>query len=134
MSSTRSSRRVSPLRALIVAALFAPAAIGGSALLSAAPAQAATPASVSHVVAAKKPAPKPAVKKPAAKKPAAKAKTYANCAALNKVYPHGVGRSGAVDRVSGKSKPVTNFTRNTAVYNANTKLDRDKDGVACEKR
>lgn len=62
----------------------------------------------------------------------AKAKTYQNCTALNKVYPHGVGKPGAVDKTSGKK--VTNFTRNTAVYNANTKSDRDKDKIACEKR
>jgi hypothetical protein len=64
----------------------------------------------------------------------AAAKKYANCTALNKVYKHGVARKGAKDKVSGHSKPVTNFTVNTAVYNANkAKLDRDKDGVACEK-
>jgi len=59
---------------------------------------------------------------------------YANCAALNKVYPHGVGRTGARDKVSGKTKPVTNFTRNDAVYRENIGKDRDGDGVACEKR
>ena len=62
----------------------------------------------------------------------AKAKTYQNCTALNKAYPHGVGKPGARDKTSGK--PVTNFTRNTAVYNANTKSDRDKDKIACEKK
>jgi hypothetical protein len=61
------------------------------------------------------------------------AKTYANCTALNKVYHHGVGRSGARDHVKGSSKPVTNFKVSTSVYNANKKSDRDKDGVACEK-
>lgn len=60
--------------------------------------------------------------------------TYKNCTALNKHYPHGVGKSGAHDRVSGSSKPVTNFTRSTATYRANAKSDRDKDGIACEKR
>lgn len=62
------------------------------------------------------------------------ARVFANCTALNKVYRHGVGRKGARDRVSGSSRPVTNFAVNTAVYNANKKSDRDKDGVACEKR
>jgi hypothetical protein len=61
------------------------------------------------------------------------AKTYANCTALNKTYHHGVGRSGAHDHVTGSSKPVTNFKVSTAIYNANKKSDRDKDGVACEK-
>ena len=59
--------------------------------------------------------------------------TYANCTALNKKYPHGVGKVGAHDKVSGKTKPVTNFYKNTSLYNANKKSDRDKDGIACEK-
>ena len=58
-------------------------------------------------------------------------KTYKNCTALNKVYKHGVGRFGAHDHTSGT--PVTNFTRNNKVYKLNTKSDRDKDGIACEK-
>jgi Excalibur calcium-binding domain len=66
--------------------------------------------------------------------PTAAARVFANCTAMNKVYPHGVGRKGAKDRVSGSTKPVTTFAVNTAVYNANKKSDRDKDGVACEKR
>lgn len=62
------------------------------------------------------------------------AKPFANCTALNKKYKHGVGKKGAKDKVSGKTKPVTNFVQNTALYNENKKMDRDKDGVACEKR
>lgn len=64
----------------------------------------------------------------------AKAKTYKNCTALNKDYKHGVGKPGAKDKVSGRTKPVTNFKKSTALYKANKKSDRDKDGVACEKR
>jgi hypothetical protein len=30
--------------------------------------------------------------------------------------------------------PVTNFYRNNRLYYLNRSLDRDKDGVACEKR
>jgi hypothetical protein len=59
-------------------------------------------------------------------------KEFKNCTALNKVYPHGVGKSGAKDKTSGT--PVTNFKKSTAVYNQNKKSDRDKDGVACEKK
>lgn len=61
-------------------------------------------------------------------------KKYANCTALNKVYKHGVAKSKSVkDRTSGT--PVTTFTVNLAVYNLNYRaLDRDKDGIACEKR
>ncbi len=62
------------------------------------------------------------------------AKEYKNCTELNKKYPHGVGKKGAKDKVSGSSKPVTNFKVDTALYNANKKSDRDKDGIACEKR
>lgn len=59
---------------------------------------------------------------------------YKNCTALNAKYHHGVGKKGARDHVKGHTKPVTNFYVNTALYNANKGLDRDKDGVACEKR
>jgi hypothetical protein len=59
-------------------------------------------------------------------------KSYSNCTALHSDFPHGVGRSGAHDRVRGSTRPVTNFTRNTQVYNQNQGSDRDGDGVACE--
>jgi hypothetical protein len=58
---------------------------------------------------------------------------YSNCAAMNRVYKHGVGKPGARDKVSGRTKPVTNFYKNLALYNANRARDRDKDGIACEK-
>lgn len=60
------------------------------------------------------------------------AKKYSNCTKLNKDYPHGVGKPGAKDKTSGT--PVTNFTRNKKVYKQNTARDRDKDGIACEKK
>jgi Excalibur calcium-binding domain len=60
---------------------------------------------------------------------------YRNCTNLNMRYPHGVGRLTARDRTSGT--PVTNFRRSTRIYNIamshNRGLDRDKDGIACEK-
>lgn len=59
---------------------------------------------------------------------------FQNCTALNRVYPHGVAKKGARDKVSGKSRPVTNFKVDNALYAANSRMDRDKDGVACEKR
>lgn len=64
----------------------------------------------------------------------ATATAYRNCTALHRKYAHGVGRKGAKDKVRGTTRPVTTFTVSTAVYNANKKLDRDHDGVACEKR
>jgi Excalibur calcium-binding domain len=60
---------------------------------------------------------------------------YKNCTNLNKRYPHGVGRVGARDETSGT--PVTNFRRSTLIYRRamsyNQGLDRDRDGIACEK-
>ncbi|MFT4295673.1 MAG: excalibur calcium-binding domain-containing protein [Micropruina sp.] len=72
---------------------------------------------------------------PTAKSSAKKA-LYKNCTALNKKYKHGVGRANAKDKVS-RGKPVKNFTKSTKIYNEamkyNRGLDRDKDGIACEK-
>jgi hypothetical protein len=65
-------------------------------------------------------------------------KSYKNCTELNKVYPHGVGKKGAWDRTSGKR--VTTFRVDNTLYYLNDggfrqyDLDRDNDGIACEKR
>jgi Excalibur calcium-binding domain len=60
---------------------------------------------------------------------------WKNCTQVNKRYPHGVGRAGARDKTSGT--PVTTFKRSNALYRTamrnNRGLDRDKDGIACEK-
>jgi hypothetical protein len=60
---------------------------------------------------------------------------WKNCTIVNKRYPHGVGKRFAHDRTSGD--PVTNFRRSTALYltamHYNRGLDRDRDGIACEK-
>jgi hypothetical protein len=60
---------------------------------------------------------------------------WKNCTAVNRRYPHGVGKLRAHDKTSGV--PVTNFKRSTLLYNTamhyNKGLDRDKDGIACEK-
>jgi hypothetical protein len=58
---------------------------------------------------------------------------FSNCTALHRVYPHGVGRYGARDHTSS-GDPVTNFRRSNTLYRQNSRLDRDKDGVACEKK
>jgi Excalibur calcium-binding domain len=54
--------------------------------------------------------------------------------ALNKKYPHGIGRVKAKDHTSGT--PVTTFKRSANLYatamSYNKGLDRDKDGIACE--
>jgi hypothetical protein len=97
-----------------------------------APAAPVSPRSVpTHVQAAAPPAVPVGPAAPVA--PAAPAaQSFANCDALNAVYPHGVGRPGAVDHVSGSSAPVTDFQVDAAVYAANTGRDRDGDGIACE--
>ena len=60
---------------------------------------------------------------------------YKNCTNLNRKYPHGLGKRLARDKTSGT--PVRNFYRSTRLYNVamsyNRGLDRDKDGIACEK-
>jgi hypothetical protein len=60
---------------------------------------------------------------------------WKNCTIVNKRFPHGVGKLRAHDRTSGT--PVTNFRRSTLIYlramRYNRGLDRDKDGIACEK-
>ena len=58
-------------------------------------------------------------------------RVFANCTAMHRVYPHGVGKLGAHDRTSGT--PVTTFKRDNTLYRANARSDRDKDGIACEK-
>ena len=61
---------------------------------------------------------------------------FKNCTNLNRRWRHGVGLPGARDRTSGR--PVTNFFRSRATYSRamsfNRRLDRDRDGIACEKR
>jgi excalibur calcium-binding domain-containing protein len=60
---------------------------------------------------------------------------WENCTTYNHQYAHGVGRAHAHDHTSGT--PVRNFLHSTPKYNVamnhNSDLDRDKDGIACEK-
>jgi hypothetical protein len=67
--------------------------------------------------------------------PAEASVLFTNCTHLNQRYHHGVGRRGAHDHTSGT--PVTSFKRSTRLYqramNHNSDLDRDRDGIACEK-
>jgi hypothetical protein len=57
--------------------------------------------------------------------------------ALNKVYKKGVKKSSStknVVRSNGKTTKKSSSAKvSKSLYNANTKLDRDKDGIACEK-
>ncbi len=88
---------------------------------------AAAKATADQAAAAKAVAPAPAPAAPAAQ-------VFANCTDLHVVYPHGVGRPGAVDHVGGSTRPVTTFFVSEELYNANSFSDRDGDGIACEKR
>jgi hypothetical protein len=60
---------------------------------------------------------------------------WRSCKAVNAKYLHGVGRVNAVDKKAGE--PVTNFTHSNYLYRVamryNRRLDRDRDGIACEK-
>jgi hypothetical protein len=60
----------------------------------------------------------------------AAAKVFKNCTELNKVYPGGVAMPGAINS-GGMTKKTPKY--NKALYLANKKSDRDKDGIACEK-
>ena len=72
---------------------------------------------------------------PAAVMPSKVVYKFKNCTAMNKVYPHGVGKTTAHDHTSGT--PVTTFKKSTTLYKKivgyRSGLDRDKDGIACEK-
>jgi hypothetical protein len=61
----------------------------------------------------------------------AAAKTYANCTQLNKDYKGGVARSSTVKNKGGKTKYKPFVSK--ALYDANSKSDRDKDFIACER-
>ena len=63
---------------------------------------------------------------------------FADCKAVNKVYKYGVGLEGAQNMVKDRKTGILNPRAskhyvNKAVYDANKKMDRDKDGIACEK-
>ena len=57
-------------------------------------------------------------------------KVFKNCTELNKAYPGGVALPGAVN-AGGVTKKEPFYDK--ALYVANKKSDRDKDGIACEK-
>jgi len=65
-------------------------------------------------------------------------KKYSNCEALNAVYPGGVAKNRTLKNlktVNGKKVNATSkkpHKVNSSLYAVNIKLDRDKDGIACE--
>jgi Excalibur calcium-binding domain len=74
---------------------------------------------------------------PAGTEKAGAPSSYKNCTNFNKKYPHGVGKLHAVDKTRSGAPRVTTFKRSTLLYRDamywNRGLDRDKDGIACEK-
>ena len=70
--------------------------------------------------------------------PSNASETFKTCKELNKVYKYGVGLEGAQNMVKDRKTGILNpraskHDANKAVYAANKKKDRDKDGIACEK-
>lgn len=60
-------------------------------------------------------------------------KTYGNCTQLNKAYPHGVRVSSRTVDHTTRGTRASKATVNAKLYQANKRLDRDRDGIACEK-
>ncbi|MCM3140242.1 excalibur calcium-binding domain-containing protein [Bacillus safensis] len=60
-------------------------------------------------------------------------KSYKNCKALNKVYKGGVAKSKNTKNKGGKTKYKPKPYVSKALYQKNMRLDRDKDGIACER-
>ena len=58
-------------------------------------------------------------------------KKFANCEALNKVYPGGVAKTSKAKNKGGKTKYKP--TVNLAIYSANASKDRDRDNIVCER-
>lgn len=61
----------------------------------------------------------------------AKAVEYKNCTELNKVYKGGVAKDAKVKNLGGKTKYAPFVS--AELYKLNSKSDRDKDGIACER-
>lgn len=62
---------------------------------------------------------------------AANVKKYKNCTELHEDYKGGVAQSSSVKNKGGKTKYKPYVSK--ALYDANKKLDRDKDLIACER-
>ncbi len=63
------------------------------------------------------------------------AKVFPNCTAVNKVYKHGIAKNfKVIKKASGLTgRPFVSAKLYAAVQRQSHPLDRDKDGVACEK-
>jgi hypothetical protein len=58
------------------------------------------------------------------------ARVFDNCTAMHRVFPGGVARPGVVNE-GGNTRYAPKVSRK--LYNANRSMDRDKDGIACER-
>ena len=58
--------------------------------------------------------------------------SFANCTEMHGVYIGGVGYPGAIDQRSGGGAARYAPYYDAATYQANSSLDRDGDGIACE--
>ena len=66
---------------------------------------------------------------------ATKPHAFKNCAAMHKVYSHGIAKSTAAwhnEKKHGNGLKGAKPKISAAWYAKNTARDRDKDGVACE--
>lgn len=72
-----------------------------------------------------------AIVTPSSGSPSLAGKKFANCTALNDVYPGGVAKNNKVTNKGG----ATNYLPivKPKIYKANASKDRDKDGIACER-
>jgi hypothetical protein len=59
------------------------------------------------------------------------AQIFKNCTDVRKVYPMGVAKSLAAAKKQ-KNYPVNNPLVSATIYKTIQKMDRDKDGTACE--
>jgi len=134
----RASTSPSPMKAAADQATAAKAAADQAAAAKAAADQAAAAKAAADQAAAAKAAADQAAAStavpPPPLPPAPTAQVFANCTDMHAVYPHGVGRPGAVDHVRGSTRPVTSFLVSEGLYNANSFSDADGDGIACEKK
>lgn len=58
---------------------------------------------------------------------------YRSCKALNRVYPQGIARPRARDRVKPPARATSGWKVSAQGYRVNRRLDRDRDGIACER-
>jgi len=63
--------------------------------------------------------------------PIAFSATFKNCSQVNVLYPFGVAKSVTAAKKQ-KGYPVNNPYISASLYKSIAKMDRDKDGVACE--